>query len=280
MIIFFKQKKYKADLSKPLDISIPLHPGSPQLNCFYAPPMEATPVKADGFIGATDRGGPVNFFNLRINPHGNGTHTECAGHIARPGDFHTASPIVFTINECLEKFHFFSKLATLYPVRQPNGDRVISPVQIQEILQPGEAEALILRTMPNEESKLTRNYSGTNPPYLDHRAAEYMVDCGIQHLLIDLPSVDREQDGGQLLAHRAFWKYPANEQMEVKNEKGAKQNGLRRVDDFERKNCTITELIYVANSIKDGLYLLNLQIAPLEVDASPSKPVLYHLTEG
>jgi len=33
----------------------------------------------------------------------------------------------------------------------------------------------------------------------------------------------------------------------------------------------------VNNSIKDGLYLLNLQIASFEIDVSPSKPVLYAL---
>ena len=38
---------------------------------------------------------------------------------------------------------------------------------------------------------------------------------------------------------------------------------------------TITEMIYVPNEISDGLYVLNLQIAPFENDASPSKPVLY-----
>jgi arylformamidase len=80
---------------------------------------------------------------------------------------------------------------------------------------------------------------------------------GLDHLLIDLPSVDRESDGGKLLAHKAFWQFP------------------ERI----RKNCTITELVYVADTIQDGLYFLNLQITSLEMDASPSKPVLYNLTE-
>ena len=45
--------------------------------------MEYTPVVAGDFVGSTASGGPVNFFNIRVNPHGNGTHTECVGHIAR-----------------------------------------------------------------------------------------------------------------------------------------------------------------------------------------------------
>jgi arylformamidase len=74
-------------------------------------------------------------------------------------------------------------------------------------------------------------------------------------LLLDLPSVDREEDGGNLLGHKAFWQYPEN----------------------PRSACTITELIYVPSEVPDGDYLLNIQIASLELDVSPSKPVLYAL---
>jgi len=40
---------------------------------------------------------------------------------------------------------------------------------------------------------------------------------------------------------------------------------------------TITELIYVPNSVTDGEYLLELQVAAFENDASPSRPVLYNI---
>ena len=242
-------KTYTADLARPIDISIPLREGPGQPNCFWASPMQVSPVVAGGFIGSTAKGGPVNFMNVTLNPHGNGTHTECVGHIATEK---------FTINQCLSCFHFLAKLATIYPTKMPDGDRVILPGQMEEIISPGEAEALVIRTMPNDGRKLTANYSGTNPPYLDHRAVEYLVDCGIEHLLLDLPSVDREEDGGKLLSHRAFWKYGGE---------------LDRV----RQNCTITELIFAPNEIKDGLYLLNLQTASFEIDVSPSKPVLFPL---
>lgn len=245
-ITAFDQKKYTANLAQPIDIAIPLRAGEGQVNCFWAPPMEAEPVVAGDFIGSTERGGPVNFFNLKLNPHGNGTHTECVGHISKEK---------YTINQSLTSFHFLARLATFFPARQPNGDRVVTADQVAEVLRPGEVEAFVLRTMPNDDLKLTTNYSGANPPYLDHKAVAYLVGCGVKHLLLDLPSVDREEDGGQLLAHRAFWQYPGN----------------------IRQDCTITELIYAPSAIKDGLYLLNLQIASLEIDASPSKPVLYEL---
>ena len=80
---------------------------------------------------------------------------------------------------------------------------------------------------------------------------------GIYHLLIDLPSIDREEDDGLLVAHRAFWDYP-------------NQIDLKR---------TITELIFVPDYIKDGFYLLNLSPANINNDASPSRPVLYKLSK-
>ena len=72
-------------------------------------------------------------------------------------------------------------------------------------------------------------------------------------MVIDLPSVDREEDGGALEAHHAFWNYPQNPRMDA----------------------TITEMAYIPNHIVDDIYLLNLQVASLQTDASPSKPVLY-----
>ena len=242
----YQNQKYQADLSKPLDISIPLKEGDQTVNCFYAPLMETFPVVAGDFVGSTAKGGPLNFLNVRLNPHGNGTHTECVGHIAKEP---------YSINNSLKNYHFVAKLVSIYPMRDVNNDRVIMKEQVEEILQKEEVEALIIRTLPNDELKLRTNYSGSNPPYVHHEAIAYLVECGIKHLLIDLPSVDREEDGGKLLAHKAFWQYP----------------------DKVRKNCTISELIFVENGIKNGIYLLNIQIASFEIDVSPSKPVLYEL---
>jgi hypothetical protein len=36
-------------------------------------------------------------------------------------------------------------------------------------------------------------------------------------------------------------------------------------------------MIFVNNEVKDGSYILNLQMASFENDASPSKPVLYQI---
>lgn len=246
MIISFNRagRRFTADLSKPIDLSIPLRDGAENPNCFWAPMPEFSPVRAGDFVGSTAEGGVVNFFNVRLNPHGNGTHTECVGHIAAER---------FVLRECLLESHFLAKLGSLYPRRTEDGDRVLFRDQLEEVFSENEADALIIRTLPNADLKLHQNYSGTNPPYLHHEALKYLVDCGVQHLLLDLPSVDREEDGGKLLGHRAFWQYPQ----------------------ATRVQATITEMIFVPDSVRDGLYLLNLQTISLDLDASPSKPLIF-----
>jgi len=153
--------------------------------------------------------------------------------------------------------HFPAMLLSVYPELKDNGDRVID-MRTFELLDDPKGklpEALIIRTLPNSDEKLQRIYSGTNPPYVSASFLQEIVKRGVKHLLIDLPSVDREEDDGKLEGHKAFW-------------------GIG--GDIEKFN-TITELIYAPTMIKDGLYLLQMSICPLEMDASPSKPLLYNI---
>ena len=241
--IELNRKTYETDLSKPLDISIGLRGDEKNPVAWYLDAPKIAPVKDGDFIGKVSEGASVNFNNIQFNPHAHGTHTECVGHISRE---------FYSINQTLKTFFFFTKLISVEPETKGE-DKVISEAILKEKIQPNATEALIIRTLPNFREKQTKKYSHTNWPYLSEEAAVYLRNSGIKHLLIDLPSVDKEKDGGKLLAHKAFWNYPKN----------------------TRFDATITELIYVPNSIEDGDYLLNLQIASFENDASPSKPVLY-----
>ncbi len=243
--IEFKGVTYQVDLSRPLDISIPLRAGVENVNAWYCEPVRIEPVVMGDWVGEVKRGGGVNFRNVFLNPHGNGTHTECVGHISKED---------YSLNQCLREFFFFAELISVQP-EEKDADRVITRAQLEQLCKHDNAQALVIRTIPNDTQKNNRHYSNTNPPYLEHEAAVWMVERGIKHLLIDLPSVDREKDEGKLLAHHAFWKYP----------------------DQTRTDATITELIYVDDNISDGLYFLNLQITSLENDASPSKPILYEV---
>lgn len=249
--LHYLDKDYNFDLSKPLDISMILSSDATNSSAWYVNPISIEPVKGDGFVGSVELGGSVNFRNISFNPHGNGTHTECVGHIA---------PEIFSINKTLTRFHFMALVISIEPKTWQKkdgtreiGDKIITENQLKKAIGNHRPEAIIIRTLPNDKDKLTRQYSNTNPPYLCHKAASFITNLGIEHLLIDLPSVDKEVDKGELLSHRAFWQYPNNTQF----------------------HKTISEFIFVKNEIEDGIYLLNLQIAPFENDASPSKPVLY-----
>jgi kynurenine formamidase len=235
------------DLSKPLDISIPMRGDASNVNAWYVRHPEIIPHTDGKFVGKVSQGGSTNFNNIRFNPHAHGTHTECVGHITK--DFHS-------VNQNLKKYFFLAEVITIAPEKYQD-DFVISRKQLQYALGNKKREAVVIRTLPNLKEKMSRQYSNTNPPYLLEQAAEYLVEKGIEHLLIDLPSVDKEKDAGALLAHHAFW------------------CTSRKI----RRKATITEFIFVANGIKDGKYYLNLQVAPFENDASPSRPVLYKIED-
>lgn len=242
--INYNKKEYQIDLSQPIDISIPLHTGSDCVSAWYVQPMKLEPVKMGDWVGDVNHGAGVNFRNIFFNPHGNGTHTECVGHISKE---------FITINQCLKNFWFIAELISVQP-EEKNGDQIITKKSIDQKLNGKKIpEALILRTLPNRPDKIKKQYSNTNPPYLEKEAMQLIKELNIEHFLIDLPSVDKEKDDGELAAHHIFWQYPENPQL----------------------HKTITELIYAPENIADGTYFLNLQIASFENDASPSKPVLY-----
>jgi kynurenine formamidase len=246
-----KINNFEIDLSKPIDISIPITNSDKNPIAWYIEKPEIEPVRFGDWIGKVSEGSSTNFNNIFFNPHGHGTHTECLGHITRE---------FYSINQCLKQFFFKAELISVEP-ENIDDDFVITKKQIQKSLNGKFPSAIVIRTLPNLDEKKHRNYSKTNPPYLSEEAAIFIRESGIQHLLIDLPSVDREEDEGKLLAHKAFWN--------VKD--------IANLNDDSRLDSTITEMIFVPNEILDGSYLLNIQIASFENDASPSKPILYKI---
>lgn len=240
---------FTVNLSEPLDISIPLSATENNPLAWYIDKPIIEPVKMGNWTGKVSEGATTNFNNIFFNPHGHGTHTECLGHITKN---------FYSINEALKRFFYIAELVSVSPEKQGE-DHVITKIQIEQALNGKTPEAIIIRTLPNDAAKLHKNYSHTNPPYLEEAAAEYIRSLGIKHLFIDLPSVDKEKDEGRLLAHKAFW-------------------NIKDVDELNagaRYDATITEMVFVPDSVTDGAYLLNLQIASFVNDASPSKPVLY-----
>lgn len=230
------------NLSKPLDISLAVQHNA-GVGAWYIDQPQIKYVEVDGYVGNVKLGGSTNFNDVHFNPHSHGTHTECIGHITE--EFHS-------VNDAIDKTFFKAQLISVTP-QELDGDLVINE-SVVTALETG-VKAVVLRTLPNADTKKSKNYSNSNPPYIDAGLMLRFRESGIQHILIDLPSVDKEKDNGALLAHKEFWNY----------------NGEQRLD------ATITELIYVPDHIKDGLYMMDLQIAPIENDAAPSRPILYEI---
>lgn len=252
MKLFIDSQSY-IDTSEPIDISLEMSNTEKNVIAWYANPPEMEPVRANGYIGSVLEGGSVNFRNIFFNPHAHGTHTECLGHITES---------IHSVNNTMKDYFFNAKLISIAPEeRSVDGnqvDKVITRTLLEAHLNDTKCDALVIRTTPNTKSKLSMNYSATNPTYMDVDCMDLINAAGVKHLLIDLPSVDREEDNGVLAFHHAFWQVPESPR-------------------FDR---TITELIFVPSDIEDGDYILELQLASFANDAAPSRPVLYKQKKG
>ncbi|HQZ82329.1 MAG TPA: cyclase family protein [Pyrinomonadaceae bacterium] len=244
-----------------IDISIPFNFGGPQPRAFGAEGAVAIA------LGDTREGSSVNFERYSFAPHCSGTHTECVGHITHERISVLACLTDVLIEAAVVSVKADSDSVESYGAKAP-GDRSITAAELRRAVEALGVEAsadlddaaLIVRTLPNSIEKLTAVYDERNiPPYFTDEAIAYIVELGVKHLLVDLPSIDRISDGGVLSNHRRFWNVAP---------------GSFEAREHARRNATITELIYVPNEIPDGAYQLNLQIAPFNADAAPSRPML------
>ena len=242
---YLGNRKINIDFSSPIDISIPLTFSQKKLRAWGIPYPRKDAVKIGDWIGSVKEGGAVNFNNIFFNPHAHVTHTECFGHISMEEK---------SINNIQKEFFFFSKLITVNPEKKDQ-DLIISKKLISnKINNLFDFDTLIIRTLPNENNKKIKDYSNQNPPYLSEECLLYIKEIGVKNLLIDLPSIDKEKDEGEVRNHKLFFDYS----------KGGNKN-------------TITELIYIPDEVLDGEYLLNLQFMPIENDAAPSRPILFKI---
>jgi len=293
--------RWCVNLDKPVDLSIPLDFTGAQPNAFFLPTAEAKAFQAGDFVGDTREGGSVNCFDVTLNPHGNGTHTECVGHILHDR-VHIGSIApkawlpAMVVSVPLTKL---SESGDSYPAKCQPEDLVISRRALLSALTkiPGTSElgvpleysdtvemesfedvskleidvprsrhrqflqALVIRTLPNSPDKKTRTHSGNNPAFFSFEAMEALCSLGVEHLLIDLPSVDREEDDGLLPTHHLFWGVPQG----------------THACEGPKSHKTITEMIFVPEGVQDGRYVLDLQIPHFLLDAAPSRPLLYGL---
>lgn len=276
----------KLDTKMTFDISIPLKFNGTQPNAYGVDRARSEPVRAGSLVGDTRMGGSVNFEQYTFIPHCNGTHTECVGHITNER---------ISVRDCLTDVLIPAVLISFKPESEPPAphlpeegwpqagvegaagghfasDKIITKDSLikslafveddipRSALRTPYSKALIIRTLPNTDAKLSAEYGEANiPPYFTADAMRLIVEHGFTHLLVDMPSIDRIFDEGKLINHRIFWNV---------------EEGSVETNRETRMNATITELIYVPNEIPDGEYMLNLQIAPFGSDCAPSRPVL------
>jgi arylformamidase len=267
--LYFQGRAWRANPRAAHDLSIPLAFDAAQPNFFGAPPATATALTAGSFIGEVRRGGSCNCATYSLTPHCNGTHTECVGHL-------TANLVA--IRNIAVPTLMPARLVTLEPVAAADSHETSDPMpQAEDSLMTRaalehalgsdtlrEVGALIVRSLPNEATKRHRQYgpSAALPAYFTREFMGFIVAQGIEHLIVDLPSIDRAEDEGRLTAHRIFFGLPP----------GATDASLAR-----RAQATVTELAYIDDAIADGWYALNLQVAPFMTDAAPSRPVILPL---
>lgn len=243
------------DLGAGRRIGLPLDAGTPQPSFFGAPAMRTEPLEIGGFTGRVVSGASCNVDVVTLVPHCNGTHTEGPGHIAER---------LLPVQDCVPAGPVLARLISVTPDTKSK-EHYPAPLTSEEGLIVSGAltagcPALIIRTLPNDEGKRRRDYSAEpHYPLLSAEAMRALVAGGVMHLLIDTPSVDRADDGGRLANHRIFW--------------GMNEGGAEPAP--ERKQCTITEMIFVPDEVPDGLYLLDLGVSPIVGDASPSGPIVY-----
>jgi kynurenine formamidase len=262
-------KTYGVDLNRPKNLAIPLHFDGPQPNFFGASRAHARPFRGDGFIGDTRHGGSCNVSEIYMVPHCNGTHTEAVSHIVH------AEQAVF---ESLPQSLMPAVVISVTPVPASESGEVYRPAtEVQDAVitraalvaeiadyRADELTALVVRTLPNEPLKKTAEYGDRQrPPFFTTDAMTYLMERGVQHLVVDIPSIDKMRDEGELTNHHIFWNVP---------------EGAREATHDMRLDKTITEMVFVDDEISDGLYLLNLQVPAFHADAAPCRPVIYSLT--
>jgi arylformamidase len=261
---------YRCQLSQGKSIAIELHFDGQQPNFFGAPPAASGPLQLGQFIGDISQGGACNVSEIKMVPHCNGTHTETVQHIV--------DQLIPVGRKALEGFYLGVLVSlgttpadqtreTYRPALEP-GDLLITAAALQEAIRPyavSQPAALIIRTLPNVRDKLHQSYDQQNaPPFMTVECLDVISKLGITHLLVDFPSIDRMYDQGKLTNHHLFWNVPEN---------------THHLVDGSYRDKTITEFIYVDDSLADGIVLLNLQVPPFTGDAAPSRPMLWPLEE-
>jgi kynurenine formamidase len=267
----FGGQKVRAALDRGVSLAIAVEFGGLGPRHFGAPGPVSAPYVAGPFVGAVASGGSVNCSTMTLIPHCQMTHTESVAHLTREaGDAWRVVPrgllpavVVSVIPEpasessestdpqpwATDTLITRRRLRAAWPMTRPATNHV-DPV------------AAIVRTLPNDAGKRSRDYTDLVPPFLTREAVEWLVEKRIEHLVLDVPSVDRTHDDGHLVGHRIFFGLPP---------------GSRARGDAARSRATVTELAFIPDEVLDGPCVLSLAVPAIGGDAVPCQPIVYPL---
>jgi kynurenine formamidase len=257
-----------ADLAAGASLARLLDFAGAQLRCFGAPLARSRPLQVGAFNGRVEQGASCNCSIVTLVPHAHGTHTEGVGHLTSERvDVQDVIPQRLLIAALLtvEPEIAGDSVEGSSPTPHP-ADLLITRAALEAAWPPPpaarlKARAAIIRTLPNLRDRFVEDRAAA-APFLSLEAATWLITRGIDHLVLDVPSADRSEDGGALTAHRIFFGLPPTS---------------HALSDARRPHTTITELAYIPDQVHDGWYFLSLQSPAISGDAVPSRPVVYPL---
>ena len=264
----FGGQKIRAALDRGVSLAIAVEFGAAGPRHFGVGAPEARPFSVGSFSGSVASGASANCSTVTLTPHCQMTHTESVAHLTREsGDTWRVVPrgllpaVVVSVSP--EPASESSESTDPQPYAT---DALITKRRLRAawpMTRMVDPVAVIIRTLPNDAAKRTRNYNDLVPPFLTREAVEWLVEKRIEHLVLDVPSLDRTHDEGHLVGHRIFFGLPP----------GSTSRG-----DAARSRATITELAFVPDEVHDGPCILSLAVPAIGGDAVPSQPIVYPLT--
>ena len=274
------------DFHHGIDCCVPVEPHVPaeaQTQAFGLPTAKSAPCAFGDFKLAVEHGSSVNCELVHFCAHGSGTHSECVGHITHrrlalrncgPRCEDLIPSIVLSVTPVK-----FGESGDTYPGSDPEAlvdDLVISRRNLQQAYDTlvdrlgsniqAFCRGMLIRTNHAKTMKCSI-FTDTNPPFFTKEAIEWVCNRNTEHILVDLPSVDREQCGPGLLAHSTFFGFSPSGGVDAKSDS--------KDDVAYACRSTITELCHIPERAPDGTYMLALHVSPFDMDAAPSRPILY-----
>lgn len=249
------------DFAAAVSLALELDFNRPHPRHFGAPPATSEAFRVGSFEGDVTRGASCNCRRVTLIPHCNGTHTESASHLTveqRP--LHSFVPkaplsaLLLTVRATPA-----GEEEDSVPAPQP-GDRLITRgglLQAWSAYAAVRPRALVLRTGTDWQEQA--------PPFLSRQLVTELIARGVEHLVTDLPSVDRLADEGRLTAHRLFFGLPP---------------GSTRLAEATRATATVTELARIPAHLADGPCAVQLQMPDWSGDAVPCRPLYLPLRSG